>query len=54
MGSNAKKKTTMSKLNRESALRERRLLKEARKVARRQAAEAERRDPSGAAGSDGA
>jgi hypothetical protein len=35
MGSNAKKKTTMAKLNREVALRERRMKKQARKDARR-------------------
>ncbi len=38
MGSNGKKKTTMAKLNRESKLRERRLDKQARKDARKQAA----------------
>jgi hypothetical protein len=38
MGSNAKKKTTMAKLMRENALRERRLAKQARKDARKQAA----------------
>jgi len=38
MGSNAKKKTTMAKLNRETALRERRMLKQAKKDARKQAA----------------
>jgi len=37
MGSNAKKKTTMAKLNRESRLRERRLEKQAKKETRRQA-----------------
>jgi hypothetical protein len=37
MGSNAKKKTTMSKLNREHRLRERRMDKEARKDARKRA-----------------
>jgi|tagenome__1003787_1003787.scaffolds.fasta_scaffold18699496_2 hypothetical protein len=54
MGSNKKKKTTMAKLNRETALRERRALKQARKNARRQAAEAERSDPSSAAAGEGA
>lgn len=34
MGSNKKKKTTMAKLNRETALRERRADKQARKDAR--------------------
>jgi len=38
MASSSKKKTTMAKLNREAALRERRLRKEARKAARKQAA----------------
>jgi len=35
MGSNAKKKTTFAKLNREATLRERRAKKEARKAARK-------------------
>jgi hypothetical protein len=38
MASNAKKKTTMAKLNRENAVRERRLRKQARKDARKYAA----------------
>jgi hypothetical protein len=38
MGSNAKKKTTMSKLNREHKLREKRLDKQARKDERKRAA----------------
>ena len=38
MASNAKKKTTMAKINRENAVRERRLRKQARKNARKQAA----------------
>jgi hypothetical protein len=42
VGSNKKKKTTMAKLNRETAVRERRQQKQARKDARRQAAQAER------------
>ena len=41
MGSNAKKKTTMAKLNRERRLRERRFEKQAKKDARRASA----RDP---------
>jgi hypothetical protein len=41
MASNAKKKTTMKKLNRENAVRERRMRKEARKNARKQAAAAD-------------
>ena len=36
MASAGKKKTTMAKLNREARLRERRLIKEARKQARRE------------------
>jgi hypothetical protein len=39
LASNAKKKTTFAKLNRENALRERRLQKQAKKEARRAAAE---------------
>ncbi len=38
MASSSKKRTTMAKLNRESALRERRAAKQAKKDARRQAA----------------
>jgi hypothetical protein len=38
MASNAKKKTTFAKLNRENAVRERRLQKEAKKAARKLAA----------------
>jgi hypothetical protein len=37
MASSSKKKTTMAKLNREAAVRERRLRKQAKKDARRQA-----------------
>ena len=44
MASNSKKKTTMAKLNRENAVRERRLQKQAKKDARKQAAA---RAPSG-------
>jgi hypothetical protein len=40
MASKSKQKTTMAKLNRERALRERRLHKQAKKEARRQAAAA--------------
>jgi hypothetical protein len=40
MGSNAKKKTTMSKLNRERKLQEKRMDKQARKDARKRAAAA--------------
>jgi hypothetical protein len=52
MGSNKKKKTTMAKLNRETALRERRAQKQARKDARRQAAQAQRTSPGNAATDD--
>jgi hypothetical protein len=38
MASNAKRKTTMAKLNRESRLRERRIEKKAKKAARKLAA----------------
>ncbi len=38
MASSSKKKTTMAKINRENAVRERRLKKQARKVERKQAA----------------
>jgi hypothetical protein len=38
MASSSKRKTTMAKLNRESAVRERRLRKQAKKDARKQAA----------------
>ena len=44
MASSGKKKTTMAKLTRESRLRERRLDKQARKDARKHAAQ---RDPAG-------
>jgi hypothetical protein len=40
MASNAKKKTTFAKMNRENKVRERRLLKQAKKDARKQAAAA--------------
>jgi hypothetical protein len=53
MGSNAKKKTTMAKLNRESAVRERRLQKQAKKDARKQAAAREGAGASDAAPGDG-
>ena len=42
MGSNAKKKTTFAKLNREQKMRERRMEKQARKDARKRAAASER------------
>lgn len=40
MASNGKKKTTFAKMNRENAVRERRLRKQAKKDARKQAAAA--------------
>jgi hypothetical protein len=46
MASNAKRKTTMAKLNRETAVRERRLRKQAKKDARKQAAAASPSRPS--------
>jgi hypothetical protein len=52
MGSNAKKKTTMAKLNRETAQRERRLQKQAKKDARKQAAARERNGASDTAPGD--
>jgi hypothetical protein len=45
MGSSSKQKTTMAKLNRERALRERRLQKQAKKDARKQAAAAPPAEP---------
>ena len=48
MASNAKKKTTMAKRNRETALRERRERKAMRKDARKQAAAEAPLDPSDA------
>jgi hypothetical protein len=42
VGSNAKKKTTFAKLNRENKLRERQQRKQVRKDARREAAAAEK------------
>src|SRR3954451_24551695 len=52
MGSNAKNKTTMAKLNRESAGRERRMLKQAKKDARKQSAARERTEVSETAPGD--
>jgi len=54
MGSNKKKKTTMAKLNRETAVRERRARKQERKDARRRASEAQRSGPPSATAADGA
>jgi hypothetical protein len=48
MASAGKRKTTMAKLTRESRLRERRLEKEARKRARKDAAMHPSREPEGA------
>jgi hypothetical protein len=45
MASNGKKKTTMAKLNRERALRERRVEKQVKKEMRKRAAAAEREAP---------
>ena len=45
MASSSKKKTTMSKLNRERKLRERRLDKQARKDARKQASADQQGEP---------
>jgi len=53
MGSKKKKKTTMAKLNRETALRERRADKQARKDARKRAAQAEPSAPTTAITGDG-
>lgn len=47
MASNAKRKTTMAKLNREASVRERRLRKQARKDARKAEAEAAALRPAG-------
>jgi hypothetical protein len=46
MASKSKKRTTMAKMNREAAVRDRRLRKQARKDARRQAAADEASRPS--------
>jgi len=48
MASSGKKKTTMAKLTRESRLRERRLNKQAKKEARKQASSDHRDSPDGA------
>jgi hypothetical protein len=53
MGSSKKNRTTMAKLNRETALRERRAEKKARKDARRRAAQAETSAPADATTRDG-
>jgi hypothetical protein len=46
MASSSKKKTTMKKLNRENAVRERQFRKQAKKSARKQAAAEGRGEPS--------
>ena len=53
MASNAKKKTTMAKLNRENAVRERRLRKQAKRDARKQAAAGQPGGPSDRPTGDG-
>jgi hypothetical protein len=53
MASSSKKKTTMAKLNRETAVRERRLRKQAKKDARKQAAAAPPSGPSDTPTGDG-
>jgi hypothetical protein len=53
MASSSKKRTTMAKLNRENAVRERRLRKQAKKSARKQAAAEPRTDPGEAPAADG-
>lgn len=50
MASSSKKRTTMAKLNRENAVRERRLRKQAKKDARKQAAAGPPSGPSDAPG----
>ena len=52
MASSGKKKTTMAKLARESRLRERRLNKQAKKDARKQAADDQARQTGAAPSSD--
>ena len=52
MASNNKRKTTMAKLNRERGLVERRLAKQARKAARKQAAANEEPTPGDSAPND--
>jgi hypothetical protein len=52
MASKGKKKTTMAKLNRESRLRDRRLEKQAKKLARKQAAPPHPAEPGDAVAPD--
>jgi hypothetical protein len=54
VASNAKKKTTMAKLNRENAVRERKARKVARKQARKQAAAEAPAEPVGETSDTGA
>jgi hypothetical protein len=53
MASSSKKRTTMAKLNRENAVRERRLRKQAKRDARKQAAASPAHTPTDAASDDG-
>jgi len=48
MASSSKKKTTMAKMNRENAVRDRRLRKQAKKDARKQAAAVQPSEPGAA------
>jgi hypothetical protein len=52
MASGSQKRTTMAKLNREAALRERRALKQAKKDARKRAAQEPPRDDSASPSGD--
>jgi hypothetical protein len=52
MASSSKKKTTMAKINRENAVRERRLRKQAKKEARKQAPVGQPGEPSAPTGED--
>jgi hypothetical protein len=52
MGSNAKRKTTIAKLNRERAVRERRLRKQAKREARKLAAAGSQSETSEISSSD--
>jgi hypothetical protein len=52
MGSSGKKRTTMAKLNRESKLRDKRIEKQARKDARKQAAAREDGPPADIGGAE--
>ena len=53
MASSSKKRTTMAKIARENAVRERRLRKQSRKDARKQQAAADAAAPLGAQAADG-